>query len=51
MAMIAIADIGMLFVRCKRGISHNPAEAITEADVEVASRVFLRFIEQFRPKR
>ena len=51
MAMIAIADIGMLFVRCKRGISHNPAEAITEGDVEVASRVFLRFIEQFRPKR
>jgi allantoate deiminase len=51
MAMIAIADIGMLFVRCKRGISHNPAEAITEADVEVASRVFLRFVEQFRPKR
>jgi allantoate deiminase len=51
MAMIAIADIGMLFVRCKRGISHNPAEAITEADADVASRVFLRFIEQFRPKR
>jgi allantoate deiminase len=51
MAMIAIADIGMLFVRCTRGISHNPAEAVTEADVEVASRVFLRFIEQFRPKR
>ncbi len=51
MAMIAIADIGMLFVRCKDGISHNPAEAITEADAEVASRVFLRFIEQFRPKR
>jgi len=51
MAMIAIADIGMLFVRCKRGISHNPAEPITEGDVEVASRVFLRFIEQFRPKR
>ena len=51
MAMIAIADIGMLFVRCKRGISHNPAEAITEADVEVASRVFLRFIEHFWPRR
>jgi len=51
MAMIAIADIGMLFVRCKDGISHNPAEAITEADAEVGSRVFLRFIEQFRPKR
>jgi allantoate deiminase len=51
MAMIAIADIGMLFVRCKGGISHNPAEAITEDDAAVAARVFLRFIENFRPKR
>jgi allantoate deiminase len=50
MAMIAIADIGMLFVRCKGGISHNPAEAITEEDAGVAARVFLRFIEHFRPK-
>jgi allantoate deiminase len=51
MAMIAIADIGMLFVRCKGGISHNPAEAITEEDAAVAARVFLRFIEIFRPQR
>ena len=51
MAMIALADIGMLFVRCTGGISHNPAEAISEGDVAVAARVFLRFIERFRPKR
>lgn len=51
MAMIAIADIGMLFVRCKGGISHNPAEAISEADAEVAARVFLRFIENLRSPR
>jgi allantoate deiminase len=51
MAMIDIADIGMLFVRCEGGISHNPAEAISEADTEVAARVFLRFIENFRPPR
>jgi allantoate deiminase len=49
MAMISIADIGMLFVRCKGGISHNPAEAIIEDDVAVASRVLMRFIEDFRP--
>ena len=42
--------IGMLFVRCKGGISHNPAEAITRADAEVAARVFLRFIERFRAR-
>ena len=48
MAIIAIADIAMLFVRCKDGISHNPAEAITLADIEVSARVFLRFIENFK---
>jgi allantoate deiminase len=49
MAIIDITDIGMLFVRCEKGISHNPAEAITLADVETAARVWLRFIENFDP--
>jgi allantoate deiminase len=49
MAMQAIAGIGMLFVRCTQGISHNPAEAVSEGDVAIALRVFLRFIEGFRP--
>jgi len=39
-----------LFVRCEKGISHNPAEAITLADVEIGTRVLLRFIEQFTPR-
>ena len=43
-------DIGMLFVRCKGGISHNPLEAITVEDAELSARVFLRFIENFEPK-
>ena len=47
LAMHAIADIGMLFVRCKSGISHNPAEAISEDDAAVATRVLLRFVENF----
>jgi len=51
MAISAITDIGMLFVRCRGGISHNPAEAISEEDAGVAARVFLRFIENFRPQR
>ncbi len=50
MAMIGLAAIGMLFVRCEKGISHNPAEAITAADAEVGARVFLRFIENFQAK-
>lgn len=49
MAIIDLTDIGMLFVRCEKGISHNPAEAITLADVETAARVWLRFIENFDP--
>jgi allantoate deiminase len=50
MAMIALADIGMLFVRCKAGISHNPAEAITLEDAEIGARALLRFIRDFRPR-
>jgi allantoate deiminase len=49
MAMIDLADIAMLFVRCEKGISHNPAEAITLGDVDTSARVFLRFIENFHP--
>jgi len=47
MALKNIADIAMLFVRCKGGISHNPAESITEADAAVGARTLLRFIENF----
>jgi allantoate deiminase len=49
MALKAIADIAMLFVRCKGGISHNPAESITEEDAAIAARVFLDFIDGFQP--
>ena len=47
--MVELTDIGMLFVRCKGGIGHNPAEAIPLEYVETSARVFLRFIENFRP--
>ena len=43
-AMAAIAPIAMLFVRCERGISHNPAENVDAADVEVALDVLERFV-------
>jgi allantoate deiminase len=48
MAMADLTDIGMMFVRCKEGISHSPAEAVSVEDVDVAARVWLRFIENFR---
>jgi allantoate deiminase len=38
----------MLFVRCERGISHNPAEAITTSDAGIGARVLLRLFEKFR---
>ena len=49
MALIDIAPIGMLFVRCEGGISHNPAEAVTLEDVATGLRVFARFILAFTP--
>ena len=47
MAMIDLTDIGMLFVRCKDGISHHPAEGVSFDDVAIGARVFQRFIENF----
>ena len=50
MALIALADIGMIFVRCAGGISHHPDESITAADAAAGARVLLRFIEAFAPE-
>ncbi|MCA6120980.1 allantoate amidohydrolase [Bradyrhizobium sp. WSM 1704] len=51
MAMVDVADIAMIFVRCRGGISHNPAEHVELADADTGARVLLRFIENFRPQR
>ena len=51
MAMIDIADVAMLFVRCRGGISHHPAEHVEPADADAGARVLLRLIENFRPRR
>jgi allantoate deiminase len=48
MALAAITDICMLFVRCKGGISHSPLEAITEADAAAGASVLFDFIEHLR---
>jgi allantoate deiminase len=50
MAMIDIADVAMLFVRCRGGISHHPDEHVDLADADVGARVLLRLIENFRPR-
>src|ERR1700742_4418557 len=47
MAMIDIADVGMIFVRCRGGISHHPDEHVELADADAGARVLLRVIENF----
>jgi allantoate deiminase len=50
MAMIDIADVAMIFVRCRGGISHHPDEHVELADADAGARVLLRLIEEFRPR-
>jgi hypothetical protein len=42
--MAAVTPIAMLSVRCKEGISHNPAESVTKEDVGAAIEVIGRFL-------
>jgi allantoate deiminase len=44
--MSAITDVAMLFVRCKGGISHNPAESVSREDVAVAIEVMGTFLQE-----
>ena len=44
-AMSTLTDVAMLFVRCKSGVSHNPAESVEIADVGVAIDVLGHFLE------
>jgi allantoate deiminase len=46
MVMASLCPTAMLFIRCAGGISHNPAEAVKVADVEIALRVMLGFIDK-----
>ncbi|MFL5317180.1 MAG: allantoate amidohydrolase [Microvirga sp.] len=45
-AMATLCPVAMLFVRCKGGISHNPAESIAEADTDVAVRVLIEAVRR-----
>ncbi|EKO3943931.1 allantoate amidohydrolase [Vibrio fluvialis] len=48
LAMTKLTDIGMLFVRCEKGISHNPREQVMEADVLTALSCFVEMVKRFR---
>jgi allantoate deiminase len=45
MTMAALCPTAMLFLRCKGGVSHNPAEAVREDDCILAARAMLAFID------
>jgi allantoate deiminase len=43
--MSALTPIAMLFVRCREGLSHHPAEYASPKDLAVALRVMVHFME------
>jgi hydantoinase/carbamoylase family amidase len=45
-AMIKLTDIGMIFVRCRAGISHNPLEYVAPDDMGLAVEALIRTIEE-----
>jgi allantoate deiminase len=38
--------VGMVFLRCERGISHHPAENVREDDVAAALDAGLKFLQE-----
>lgn len=46
MAMADLTKIGMIFVRCKEGISHNPEEFVSLKDMEIGAKVLLDTVIQ-----
>jgi allantoate deiminase len=47
MVMARVTDIGMLFIRCDKGISHNPLENVQCADVAIALACFEQMVAGF----
>jgi allantoate deiminase len=48
-AMAKLCPVGMLFVRCRGGISHNPMEYASPRDLGLAVAALIGFIERFEP--
>lgn len=51
MAVADLTDVGMIFVRCRGGISHHPDEHVAEVDADAGARVLFDVIENFSPKQ
>ena len=43
-ALSAVCPVAMLFVRCRGGISHHPAESVKRTDVKLAVEILADFI-------
>jgi allantoate deiminase len=48
MIMGQLCPAGMLFVRCKGGVSHNPLESITPEDCEIGFAALMAFARAFK---
>ncbi|HBG6506717.1 TPA: M20 family metallo-hydrolase [Clostridioides difficile] len=40
-----ITDIGMVFIRCAGGVSHNPDESVSVDDLDTAVKIFLKILD------
>ena len=46
--MATIMDAGMLFIRCKKGISHNKEESVMTEDIDVACKVLAEYFKCYK---
>jgi allantoate deiminase len=46
--MAKLCPASMMFVRCRGGVSHNPAEYTGPEDMGTAIAAMIRFIERFK---
>jgi allantoate deiminase len=51
MVLAAKMPVGMLFLRCEGGVSHNPSENVREADVAAALDAGLKFLNELERAR
>jgi allantoate deiminase len=49
MAFDKVIPFAMLFVRCRGGVSHNPAEFASADDIDIAARTLATFLDGITP--
>ncbi|CAG9295469.1 allantoate amidohydrolase [Celerinatantimonas diazotrophica] len=47
MAIAKLCPVAMLFLRCAKGISHHPSEAVTANDLAIGWQVLYQSVQQF----